>query len=160
MKAYGFGVATIAANGDVLDTWYLEVGEGDLPASSLDRAAFLESDSFRHVTKELVDLSIDTDEAPLDARDAYLRLHLLSHRIVKPHGVNLDGIFGLLTNVAWTSAGPCSLENFSETAARLRARYGNLTVFSVDKFPRMVDYVIPDGVRIADADRITKSTRS
>ena len=93
-------------------------------------------------------------DAPTSAEDAYLRLHLLSHRLVKPHGLNLDGVFGLLTNVAWTSAGPCSLVDFPATAARLRAHYGNLTVFGVDKFPRMVDYVIPDGVRIADADRV------
>ena len=154
MKAYGFGVATIAANGDVLDTWYLTLGLGDAPTSAPDRKEFLEGDSIRGVTKKSIDLVIDTDAAPTSASDAYLRLHLLSHRIVKPHGINLDGLFGLLTNVAWTSAGPCSLENFAITAQKLRAKHGTLTVFSVDKFPRMVDYVIPDGVRIADADRV------
>lgn len=154
MKAYGFGVATIAANGDVLDTWYLTLGLGDAPTSAPDRKEFLEGDSIRGVTKKSIDLVIDTDAAPTSASDAYLRLHLLSHRIVKPHGINLDGVFGLLTNVAWTSAGPCSLENFAITAQKLRAKHGTLTVFSVDKFPRMVDYVIPDGVRIADADRV------
>lgn len=154
MKAYGFGVATIAANGDVLDTWYLTLGLGDAPTSAPDRKEFLEGDSIRGVTKKSIDLVIDTDAAPTSASDAYLRLHLLSHRIVKPHGINLDGVFGLLTNVAWTSAGPCSLENFAVTAQKLRAKHGTLTVFSVDKFPRMVDYVIPDGVRIADADRV------
>lgn len=158
MKAYGYGVATIAANADVLDTWYLSLGlldaHSELPTPAPERSEFLAPDPVRGVTKKLVDLVIDTDAAPGDATDAYLRLHLLSHRIVKPHGINLDGIFGLLTNVAWTSAGPCSLENFSTTAARIRKTYGNLTVFGVDKFPRMVDYVIPDGVRIADADRV------
>lgn len=153
-KAFGYGVATIAANGDLLDTWYLSVGLGSLSGSAPDRSAFLAADSVRGVTKRSVDLEISLADAPTSAEDAYLRLHLLSHRLVKPHGLNLDGVFGLLTNVAWTSAGPCSLVDFPATAARLRAQYGNLTVFGVDKFPRMVDYVIPDGVRIADADRV------
>lgn len=153
-NAYGYGVATIAANGDLLDTWYLTVGLGSLPSSAPDRAAFLAPDAIRGVTKKIIDLEITLEAPPQSAEDAYLRLHLLSHRFVKPHGQNLDGLFGLLTNVAWTSAGPCSLVDFPATAARLRAHYGNLTVFGVDKFPRMVDYVIPDGVRIADADRV------
>lgn len=152
--AHGYGVATIAANGDLLDTWYLSVGLGPLPTTAPDRAAFLAPDALRGVTKKIIDLEITLSDAPKSAEDAYLRLHLLSHRLVKPHGQNLDGLFGLLTNVAWTSAGPCSLVDFPATAARLRAHYGNLTVFGVDKFPRMVDYVIPDGVRIADADRV------
>lgn len=155
MRAYGYGVATIAANGDVLDTWYLSLGLGDSSQGNQpDRSEFLAPDPLRGVTKREVNLEITIEDAPKDASDAYLRLHLLSHRLVKPHGINLDGIFGLLTNVAWTSAGPCSLENFSTTQQRLRAALGNLTVYSVDKFPRMVDYVVPDGVRIADADRV------
>ena len=154
-KAFGYGVATIASNGDVLDTWYPVVGLGALEISKKpDRSDFLKSDHLRGVTKVEVDYEIDTTEAPKDAKDAYLRLHLLSHRLVQPHGVNLDGVFGLLTNVAWTSAGPCSLVDFATTQQRLRAALGNLTVYSVDKFPRMVDYVIPEGVRIADADRV------
>ncbi len=153
-KAYGYGVATIAANGDLLDTWYLEVGLGSTTGSAPDRTAYLAPDAIRGVTKQAVDLEITLSDAPTTAADAYLRLHLLSHRLVKPHGLNLDGLFGLLTNVAWTSAGPCSLVDFPATAARLRAAFGNLTVYGVDKFPRMVDYVIPDGVRIADADRV------
>ena len=153
-KAYGYGVATIAANGDLLDTWYLEVDLGSATGSAPDRTAYLAPDAIRGVTKQAVDLEITLSDAPTTAADAYLRLHLLSHRLVKPHGLNLDGVFGLLTNVAWTSAGPCSLVDFPATAARLRAAFGNLTVYGVDKFPRMVDYVIPDGVRIADADRV------
>jgi len=153
-KAYGYGVATIAANGDLLDTWYLEVGLGSATGSAPDRSAYLAPDAIRGVTKQAIDCEITLADAPLSAADAYLRLHLLSHRLVKPHGLNLDGVFGLLTNVAWTSAGPCSLLDFPATAARLRAAFGNLTVYGVDKFPRMVDYVIPDGVRIADADRV------
>lgn len=155
-KAWGYGVATIAANGDVLDVWYANVGlvpEIDQSKKS-DLSALLAADPIRSVTKEIVELEIDLSAAPTSARDAYLRLHLLSHRLVKPHGLNLDGLFGLLTNVAWTSAGPCSLVDFEVTRAKLRAHYGHITVHGVDKFPRMVDYVIPDGVRIADADRV------
>ena len=152
-KAYGSGVATIAANGDLLDCWFLQLGFDPI-AHPVDRSALLAADPLRGVTKQIVDIEITLDTQPNSAADAYLRLHLLSHRLVKPHGQNLDGIFGLLTNVAWTSAGPCSLIDFELTRARLRAAHGNLTVYSVDKFPRMVDYVIPEGVRIADADRV------
>lgn len=152
-KAYGSGVATIASNGDLLDCWYLDISLSSITNKS-DRSENLKADPVRGVTKREVDLEIDMDEAPKDAADAYLRLHLLSHRLVKPHGVNLDGVFGLLTNVAWTSAGPCSLVDFEKTRTKLRAAHGHVTVYSVDKFPRMVDYVIPDGVRIADADRV------
>ncbi len=152
-KAYGSGVATIASNGDLLDCWYLDVSLSSITNKS-DRSENLKADPVRGVTKREVDLEIDMDAAPQDAADAYLRLHLLSHRLVKPHGVNLDGVFGLLTNVAWTSAGPCSLVDFEKTRAKLRATHGHITVFSIDKFPRMVDYVIPEGVRIADADRV------
>jgi 2,3,4,5-tetrahydropyridine-2-carboxylate N-succinyltransferase len=111
-------------------------------------------DAIRDVSREIVSLEIDLSVPPKDAKDAYLRLHLLSHRLVKPHGQSLDGIFGLLTNVVWTSAGPCAVEGFESTRARLKAQFGHVTVFGVDKFPRMVDYVIPTGVRIADADRV------
>jgi len=152
-RGFGSGVATIAANGDLLDCWFIQVSLEPL-ASASDRSALLAADPLRGVTKQAVDLEIDLDSAPASAADAYLRLHLLSLRLIKPHGLNLDGVFGLLTNVAWTSAGPCSLIDFELTRAKLRAAHGNLTVYSVDKFPRMVDYVIPDGVRIADADRV------
>ncbi|MFC6894169.1 2,3,4,5-tetrahydropyridine-2,6-dicarboxylate N-succinyltransferase [Nonomuraea dietziae] len=92
-------------------------------------------------------------EAPSDAHDAYLRLHLLSARLVRPHGLSLDGLFGKLANVVWTNHGPCAVESFEQTRVRLRAR-GPVTVYGVDKFPRMVDYVVPSGVRVADADRV------
>ena len=152
--AHGHGIATIAGS-TVLDVWFPAPALGALtgtPDSSL--TAMVGSDDARGVTRELVSLEIDLTQAPKDARDAYLRLHLLSHRLVKPHGQSLDGIFGLLANVVWTSAGPCAVEGFELTRARLKAKFGHLTVFAVDKFPRMVDYVIPSGVRIADADRV------
>jgi 2,3,4,5-tetrahydropyridine-2-carboxylate N-succinyltransferase len=96
----------------------------------------------------------DLGAEPVDAADAYLRLHLLSHRLVQPHGLNLTGVFGLLTNVAWTNLGPVALDQLDEVRLRVRAVQEQLTVNSVDKFPRMVDYVVPSGVRIADADRV------
>lgn len=152
--AHGHGIATLSGS-TVLDVWFPAPALGALtgaPDQSL--VAMVGEDQIRGVSREIVSLEIDLSVAPKDAKDAYLRLHLLSHRLVKPHGQSLDGIFGLLTNVVWTSAGPCAVEGFELTRARLKAHFGHVTVFSVDKFPRMVDYVIPSGVRIADADRV------
>lgn len=152
--AHGHGIATLAGS-TVLDVWFPAPALGALaggPDASL--VALATPDADRGVTREVVSVEIDLATPPVDAKDAYLRLHLLSHRLVKPHGQSLDGIFGLLANVVWTSVGPCAIENFELTRARLKAKYGNVTVYSVDKFPRMVDYVIPTGVRIADADRV------
>jgi len=152
--AHGHGIATISGN-TVLDVWYPAPALGALsgaPDASL--VAMVGEDPIRGVTRELVSLQIDLSAAPKDAKDAYLRLHLLSHRLVKPHGQSLEGIFGLLANVVWTSAGPCAVDGFEVTRARLKAHHGHVTVFAVDKFPRMVDYVVPAGVRIADADRV------
>ncbi len=152
--AHGHGVATLSGS-TVLDVWYPSPALGALtgtPDAALTALAVADSD--RGITREVVSIEIDLSKAPADAKDAYLRLHLLSHRLVKPHGQSLDGIFGLLANVVWTSVGPCAVEGFELTRAKLKAKYGTVTVYSVDKFPRMVDYVIPSGVRIADADRV------
>ena len=152
--AHGHGIATLAGT-TVLDVWFPAPALGAIagaPDSSLQ--SMVGSDDARGVTRELVSIEIDLAVAPKDARDAYLRLHLLSHRLVKPHGASLDGIFGLLANVVWTSVGPCAVEGFEITRARLKAQHGHVSVISVDKFPRMVDYVVPSGVRIADADRV------
>ncbi len=153
MHASGHGIATIAS-GVVLDTWFPQPTLGALPAVPSDLQALVGIDAIRGVSKELVSIEIDLDKAPTSVSDAYLRLHLLSHRLVKPHGLNLDGIFGILNNVVWTSYGPCAVEGFEMTRAKLKAAYGNVNVLGIDKFPRMVDYVIPSGVRIADADRV------
>lgn len=154
-SASGYGIATVTFEGAILDTWFPEPHLGDLPPNP---PAFLTSlvgrDDERQVVRELVSVGIELDDAPTNASDAYLRLHLLSHRLIPPHGLSLVGVFGILNNVVWTSHGPCAVEGFEETRAKLRAKYGNVTVYSVDKFPRMVDYVIPSGVRIADADRV------
>ena len=152
--AHGHGIATLAGT-TVLDVWFPAPALGAIagaPDSSLQ--SMVGRDDARGVTRELVSIEIDLAVAPKDARDAYLRLHLLSHRLVKPHGASLEGIFGLLANVVWTSVGPCAVEGFEITRARLKAQHGHVSVISVDKFPRMVDYVVPSGVRIADADRV------
>jgi 2,3,4,5-tetrahydropyridine-2,6-dicarboxylate N-succinyltransferase len=152
--AHGHGIATLSGS-TVLDVWFPAPALGALTGSpDQSLVAMVGKDAIRDVSREIVSLEIDLSVPPKDAKDAYLRLHLLSHRLVKPHGQSLDGIFGLLTNVVWTSAGPCAVEGFESTRARLKAQFGHVTVLSVDKFPRMVDYVIPTGVRIADADRV------
>jgi 2,3,4,5-tetrahydropyridine-2-carboxylate N-succinyltransferase len=111
-------------------------------------------DEARDVRTEVMHCEIDLDAPPATTSDAYLRLHLLSHRLVRPRSINLDGVFSALPNVVWTSAGPCAIEGFERVRTRLRARGGHLTIYGVDKFPRMVDYVVPTGVRIGDADRV------
>ena len=152
--ASGHGIATIS-NGTTLDVWFpspsLSALSGAVPA---ELNALIGADIARAVTREVISIEIDITKAPEHAADAYLRLHLLSHRLVKPHGVALDGIFGLLSNVVWTSVGPCAADGFEITRARLKAIHGHVSVYGVDKFPRMVDYVVPSGVRIADADRV------
>jgi 2,3,4,5-tetrahydropyridine-2-carboxylate N-succinyltransferase len=138
-----------------LDTWFPEPVLGNLSTPVLPFLSALAGvDEIRGVKRDVVSLEIDLDKAPESVSDAYLRLHLLSHRVIKPHGANFEGIFGVLNNVVWTSVGPCPVENFEITRANLKQKYGAITVLAVDKFPRMVDYVIPSGVRIADADRV------
>jgi 2,3,4,5-tetrahydropyridine-2-carboxylate N-succinyltransferase len=153
--ASGHGLATVSLSGAVLDTWFPEPVLGNLSTPVLPFLSALAGvDEIRGVKREVVSLEIDLDKAPESVSDAYLRLHLLSHRVIKPHGANFEGIFGVLNNVVWTSVGPCPVENFEITRANLKQKYGAITVLAVDKFPRMVDYVIPSGVRIADADRV------
>src|SRR5690349_463763 len=155
-RAWGFGLATFADDGSVLDTWYPTPALGETPGDAVAPASLtaLEAkDPARRVHTEVVLTSVELGAAPADAADVYLRLHLLSHRLVEPHGVNLDGIFGILSNVVWTSRGPCAVSGFEEVRATLRAD-GPVEVFGIDKFPRMTDYVVPTGVRIADADRV------
>ena len=153
--ASGHGLATVSLSGAVLDTWFPEPLLGKLSSPVLPfLSALVGIDEIRGVKREIVSIEIDLDKAPDSVSDAYLRLHLLSHRVIKPHGANVDGIFGILNNVVWTSVGPCPVENFEITRANLKQKFGAITVLAVDKFPRMVDYVIPSGVRIADADRV------
>lgn len=152
--ASGHGIATIS-NGVTLDVWFPSPTLTQLSETFPEELITLVGeDQPRGVSREIVSVEIDITKTPENAADAYLRLHLLSHRLVKPHGLVLDGIFGILSNVVWTSAGPCAVEYFELTRARLKAAYGHVSVYGIDKFPRMVDYVVPSGVRIADADRV------
>ncbi|MFI0224451.1 2,3,4,5-tetrahydropyridine-2,6-dicarboxylate N-succinyltransferase [Streptomyces lydicus] len=172
--AVAAGLATVAADGTVLDTWFpapelvTVTAEGlgpagterleDARAAELLGAAALKAigpDPVRDIEVVAVRTVISSlDDKPLDAHDVYLRLHLLSHRLVKPHGQNLEGMFGLLSNVAWTSLGPVAVDTLETVRLNARAEGLHLQVTSVDKFPRMTDYVAPAGVRIADADRV------
>ena len=178
------GLATVTHNGTVLDVWYPapkidgdgpgadsagETGVGSPGAGATAagesgttrveggdaRFAELEGpDEARGVARVVVDTQIaDLSQPAVDAYDVYLRLHLLSHRLIRPHQANMDGVFGLLANVVWTNYGPCEVSEFQMTRGRLAAK-GPVIVYSVDKFPRMVDYVVPSGVRIGDADRV------
>lgn len=152
--ASGHGIATIS-QGATLDVWFPSPSLSALPGNiPVELLALKGEDKIRDVQRELVSIEIDLSKAPENVADVYLRLHLLSHRIVKPQSISLDGIFGILNNVVWTSAGPCNVDGFEATRARLLAAHGHISVFGVDKFPRMLDYVIPSGVRIADADRV------
>ncbi|MFM8965366.1 MAG: DapH/DapD/GlmU-related protein, partial [Actinomycetota bacterium] len=153
--AYGHGLVSKSKSGAILDADFKVLGLGKLSSSSAPDLANLASvDEIRGVRREPIAIEIDLGAAPKDVPDAYLRLHLLSHRTIKPHGAVLDGIFGILNNVVWTSVGPCELAGFESVRELLKNKYGSFTIYSVDKFPRMVDYVIPEGVRIADADRV------
>jgi 2,3,4,5-tetrahydropyridine-2-carboxylate N-succinyltransferase len=157
-------LATLGPDGSILDTWFPapELTESGTSATSRlalsdvppELAALVGRDDDRNTDTVAVRTVIGSlDDVAADAYDAYLRLHLLSHRLVAPHGLNAGGLFGVLTNVVWTNHGPCAIDGFDAVRARLR-RKAPVTVYGVDKFPRMVDYVVPSGVRIADADRV------
>ncbi|MFG2037357.1 2,3,4,5-tetrahydropyridine-2,6-dicarboxylate N-succinyltransferase [Dactylosporangium sp. NPDC048998] len=178
--AWGLGLATVTSSGQVLDAWFPagNLGLGTATAADSDAVTAAGPASSSARTAPLTDFSDISDlpdssgarlglrtevvrvevqslgDAPVSTADVYLRLHLLSHRLVQPHQANLDGQFGLLANVAWTSAGPCLPDQVDELRALERRAGRRLNVFGVDKFPRMVDYVTPSGVRIADADRV------
>jgi 2,3,4,5-tetrahydropyridine-2-carboxylate N-succinyltransferase len=156
--AWGFGLATLDADGTVLDVWFPQPALGEAPAgveAPAELTTLEGGDELRGVRREvrLVEVK-DLQSAPASTEDVWLRLHLLSARLAVPHTISMEGVFGLLTNVVWTSAGPCPVKDFELTRARLRAAGQHVTVLGVDKFPRMVDYVVPAGVRIADADRV------
>lgn len=152
--AYGYGISTIAKDGSILDTYFHQLGLGAAEESRVDLTSLEGADNEREITQALVRTEIELDKPPASVADAYLRLHLLSHRLVKPHGLSLEGIFSILNNVVWTSQGPCAIAGFDQVRLKLRAKYGYLAIYGVDKFPRMLDYVVPEGVRIADADRV------
>lgn len=170
--AWGLGLATLHGE-QVLDVWFPKLGLGPTPAldpapepgaplSAAEGEALLGLVPGTAGMRPLPGLATagvlvsvaSLADPPKDTFNVWLRLHLLSTRTIRPHDANLDGIFGLLTNVAWTSAGPCPPERVDELRLLERAAGRLLVVYGVDKFPRMVDYVVPTGVRIADADRV------
>jgi 2,3,4,5-tetrahydropyridine-2-carboxylate N-succinyltransferase len=169
--AHGFGLATLTGTSKdkdapraegapepdvVLDVWFPSPNLG--PKVEQDTGGLTElegDDELRGVRRVFVTCEVpDLNQPPVDVYDAWLRLHLLSHRMVAPQTIDMSGIFGLLTNVVWTSEGPCAVAGFESTRARLKAAGRAVSVHGVDKFPRMTDYVLPGGVRIADADRV------
>ena len=170
MLAFGIGLSTKNAKGDVIETFYpspkykpnkdewqqlatlcgYEGGNAvyEVPASEIPIA---------DLQKSLLPLTvcfIQEDSAPATVADAFLRLHLISHRLIRPHGIKLDGIFGVLQNVAWTNAGPIDLTELNDKMLHARMRGEQIIVHSVDKFPQMTNYVVPKGVRIADTARV------
>ena len=154
---YGAGLTTIASDGTVLDAWYPYPRTGRAEGTTqATRAAELQSavghDARRDVEVEIVELEIDLDAVPASTADAYLRLHALSHRLVAPNELNLDGIFAFLPTVAFTNAGPVWPDDLERLRPGLRA--AGIQVQGLDKFPRLTDYVTPPGVRIGDASRV------
>jgi 2,3,4,5-tetrahydropyridine-2-carboxylate N-succinyltransferase len=154
--AHAWGLITTHDSGQVLDAWFPDprLGESTGTEAPPALAAATGRDPERLVAVATALVTVDLDSPPADVADAYLRLHLLSARVCPPRSIDLTGIFGVLPNVVWTSRGPCASDDFEATRLRLRRAHGQLSVFGVDKFPRMVDYVVPAGVRIADADRV------
>ena len=153
-SAWGVGLATIAADGTTLDTFFRHLGLANAVPGGTPTETQSATDERRGVAIVPTSLVIDTQAAPTSASDVYLRLHLLSHRLVEPRTINLDGAFGLLTNVAWTSIGPVAIDTLEDVRYNLLRQGQHLVVHGVDKFPRMTDYVVPSGVRIADASRV------
>ena len=163
--AWGAGLATVDSTGSTLDTWYRWLDWGEFANNAMVAKGTLDqiesnlgmrdtTDDVRKVTIRPVRISIDVDEPPASAEDAYLRLHLLSHRLAAPRSINMDGTFAVLNNVAWTNLGPVSIADLDDVRLAVKRSGGVLSVHGLDKFPRMTDYVIPTGVRIADADRV------
>ena len=156
--AWGYGLATIAGDGTVLDTWFPAPSLGSLPAgrdpyiAPADLEALTGADDRRNVRIDFVTVEIDLDAAPASTPDAYLRLHLLSHLLVQPNTLNLDGIFGQLPIVVWTNAGPVHPDDFDRLRPTLQRQ--GIVAHGIDKFPRLLDYLVPSRVRIADASRV------
>jgi 2,3,4,5-tetrahydropyridine-2,6-dicarboxylate N-succinyltransferase len=157
--AWGAGFTTIAADGTTLDAWFRWLGWGELGTEAPEEvdvalAGGDRADTVRRVTIRPTRLTIDVDAPPASTADVYLRLHLLSHRLTPPRSIDLDGIFGHLATVAWTDLGPVAPDDVDAVRLALRAEGRALTIRSLDKFPPMTDYVVPPGVRIADASRV------
>ena len=161
--AWGAGLTTETPDGTTLDAWYRWIGWGEFgddemiesyPDLDVQLGMREQHDDVRNVVVRPIRLSVNVDEAPSSAADAYLRLHLLSSRLARPHSINVDGIFGALNNAVWTNLGPIAVPELDDVRLRVKQAGQVLHVHGVDKFPRMLDYVVPSGVRIADASRV------
>ncbi len=156
--AWGYGLATVAGDSTVLDTWFPTPHLGARPVGADPHIAPAEFESLegaddrRNVRLNFVTVEIDLDAPPASTSDAYLRLHLLSHLLVAPNTINLDGLFGQLPIVVWTNAGPIHPADFARLRPQLQR--AGIAATGIDKFPRMIDYVSPERVRIADASRV------
>ena len=158
MKAHGLGLATRRAGGGILDTWFPDPRLGDVDSS---RDPWLELLNYQDDAQpnpllgteiDLVQVEIELHKAPQSVEDVYLRLHLLSHRLVKPNSINLDGIFTILPNVIFTNHGPMHPDDYHRR--RMSLQRAGVSAHSLDRFPRLIDYVVPTGVRISDANRV------
>lgn len=152
--AWGVGLATVGADGEPRDAWFPHLGLGPLPDPAPQLVGWSPSVDPRGLGGDAVTIEIDTDAPPASVADAYLRLHLLSNRLMLPRTINLDGIFAMLPINAWTNLGPLEPERVDEVRAALMPKGQRVEVYGLDRFPRMTDYVTPPNVRIADADRV------
>jgi 2,3,4,5-tetrahydropyridine-2-carboxylate N-succinyltransferase len=155
-NAFGVGVASVNSDNQIIEARFLKAELSKIDDKQIAGVidSLITKDLIRKISTKKISIEISLDAAPKDVADVYLRLHLLSMRKVKPNQINLDGVFGILPNLIWSSIGPCQLENFEVVRAELLAKYPAIAFYGVDKFPRMIDYVIPDGVRIADGNRV------
>lgn len=152
-KAFGVGTISIDSANKSIEARFIKAELTPISDTSIPNS-LITSDAIRKINTKQISIQIELDQAPKDVPDAYLRLHLLSMRKVKPNQINLDNIFAILPNLVWTSCGPCSVENFEVIRLQLLEKYPAMSIYGVDKFPRMIDYVIPSGVRIADGNRV------
>ncbi|MEY4380013.1 MAG: 2,3,4,5-tetrahydropyridine-2-carboxylate N-succinyltransferase [Actinomycetota bacterium] len=155
-NAFGVGVASVNSDNQIIEARFLKAELSKIDDKQIAGVidSLITKDLIRKISTKKISIEISLDAAPKDVADVYLRLHLLSMRKVKPNQINLDGVFGILPNLIWSSIGPCQLENFEIVRAELLAKFPAIAIYGVDKFPRMIDYVIPDGVRIADGNRV------
>jgi len=152
-KAFGVGTISVDSANKTIEARFIKAELTPISDTSIPNS-LITSDAIRKINTKQISIQIELDQAPKDVPDAYLRLHLLSMRKVKPNQINLDNIFAILPNLVWTSCGPCSVENFEIIRLQLLEKYPAMSIYGVDKFPRMIDYVIPSGVRIADGNRV------
>ena len=152
-KAFGVGTISVDSANKTIEARFIKAELTPISDTSIPNS-LITSDAIRKINTKQISIQIELDQAPKDVPDAYLRLHLLSMRKVKPNQINLDNIFAILPNLVWTSCGPCSVENFEVIRLQLLEKYPAMSIYGIDKFPRMIDYVIPSGVRIADGNRV------